>query len=273
MLNVRLIFKGMIIGLAKIIPGVSGSLLAVSLGIYNTAIEAISHPFQSFRKNIIFLTNVGLGILIAITLCSNVISYFLSKYFFLTLSLFIGFIVGTFPGLIKETNVKTRNDFITIGLVFLSILLLSSFRSADTFLYKNTFHDNLHVFFLGFIDAATMVIPGISGTAIFLLLGSYSFILNLFASLSNFSIFNLYFIPFIFFLSGLALGVILICKLMNYALQYRKKQTYLLILGFALSSIFLLLIDLFCYDMSIFESLFGIILFIIGYKISVRLNI
>jgi len=94
MINYKLILKGMVIGLAKIIPGVSGSLLAVSLGIYGIAIEAISHPFKNIKHNIIFLGNVGIGILFSITLCSNVVSYFLSNYFFLTVLLFIGFIVG-----------------------------------------------------------------------------------------------------------------------------------------------------------------------------------
>lgn len=273
MFNIKLIFKGMIIGLAKIIPGVSGSLLAVSLGIYNTAIKVISHPFQNMKNNILFLTNVGIGILIAITLCSNVISFFLSRYFFLTVILFVGFIVGTFPSIVKETSIQTKKDYIIIGIVILSIIILSSFRSVDNFSYQNTVYDNLYVFFLGFVDAATMVIPGISGTAIFLLLGSYSFILKLFGSLSNFSIFGSYFTPFCFFLLGLIVGVILVCKLMDYTLNYKKKQTYLFIFGFALSSIFLLLIDVFCYDVSILEVCFGIVLFIIGYKISVKLNI
>ena len=55
MIDCKLILKGMIIGLAKIIPGVSGSLLAVSLGVYAAAIEAISHPFRNIKHNILFI--------------------------------------------------------------------------------------------------------------------------------------------------------------------------------------------------------------------------
>ena len=270
MIDFKLIFKGMIIGLAKIIPGVSGSLLAVSLGIYSLAIDAISHPFRDFKQNLLFLGNVGIGVLFSIVLCSNIVSYFLSKYFFLTVLLFIGFILGTFPEIIKETHIETKKDYIVIALVTLFIFLLSNFRSSASFIYQNTISNNLYVFFLGFIDAATMVIPGISGTAIFLLLGSYSFILELFASLSNFPF---YFVPLLFFSFGLFVGVVLVSKLMNYALKYKKKETYLCIFGFALSSIFLLCMDLFSIDVSIYEFFLGSILFIIGYKISVRLNV
>lgn len=273
MINFKLILKGMIIGLAKIIPGVSGSLLAVSLGIYSIAIEAISYPFRNIKENILFLGNVGIGILISIVLCSNIVSFFISHYFFVTVLLFVGFILGTFPELINETRIETKKDYIVIGLIALLIFLLSNFRGSSNFIYENTFGNNLYVFFLGFIDAATMVIPGISGTAIFLLLGSYSFILDLFGSLSNVSTFFYYLVPLFFFAFGLFVGVILISKLMNYALQYKKKETYLCIFGFALSSIFLLCMDLFLVSTSIFEVILGIFLFIVGYKISIRLNI
>ena len=270
MIDYKLIFKGMIIGLAKIFPGVSGSLLAVSLGIYGVAIEAISHPFRDFKRNIILLGNVGIGVIFSIVLFSNIVSYFLSKYFFLTVLLFIGFILGTFPEIIKETYIETKKDCFIIALIAIFLFLLSNFRSSTTFIYQNTYFDNLYVFFLGFIDATTMVIPGISGTAIFLLLGSYSFVLELFASFVNFSS---YFVPLLLFLLGLFIGVILVSKFMNYALEYKRKSTYLCIFGFALSSIFLLCMDLFSMDASIYEVIFGIFLFMIGYKISVRLNI
>lgn len=273
MVNGKLIFKGMIIGLAKIIPGVSGSLLAVSLGIYSLAIEAISHPFRNFKYNICFLGNVGLGVLFSITLCSNIIAFFLSKYFFITVSMFIGFILGTFPTLFKETQIETRKDYFFVSIIAVLIFGLSCFRNPTLFAYQNNFSHNLYVCLLGFIDAATMIIPGISGTAIFLLLGSYSFVLELFSSLSDLSNFLSYIIPILSFSLGMFIGIIFVSKLMNYALKYRKKFAYLCIFGFALSSVFLLCIDLFSKTTSTFEILFGVVLFIIGYKVSVRLNV
>lgn len=273
MVDFKLIIKGMIIGLAKVIPGVSGSLIAVSLGIYGIAIQIISHPFQNIKHSIVFLGNVGIGVLISIALSSNIVSFFITKYFFVTVLLFIGFIIGTFPALIKETHIEDRKDYIVVLLIAILLFLISSFRNSATYFYENTFFNNLYVLFLGFIDAATMVIPGISGTAIFLLMGSYSFILDLFSSISNLSVFELYIIPLIFFGIGLSFGIIIVSKFMNYVLKYKKKETYLCIFGFALSSIILLFVDLFLTSFSIFELVVGFILFFVGYKISVRLNV
>lgn len=273
MVDFKLIIKGMIIGLAKVIPGVSGSLIAVSLGIYGVAIEIISHPFKNIKYSIIFLGNVGIGVLLSIVLSSSIVSFFITKYFFVTVLLFIGFILGTFPTLINETRMEGKKDYIIVILVAVLIFLLSSFRNSTIYIYENTIWNNLYVSLLGFIDAATMVIPGISGTALFLLMGSYSFILDLFSSISNLSVFSFYVMPLLFFGVGLFMGIIIVSKFMNYALKYKNKETYLCILGFALSSIVLLCVDLFFTSFSIFELIIGLILFFLGYKISVRLNV
>ena len=272
MINLKLIFKGMLIGLAKIIPGISGSLLAVSLGIYTVAIEAISHPFKKIKENIIFLGNVGLGVIVAISLFSGIISFFLERYFFLTVLLFIGFIVGTFPALFKEANICGKRDLIFIISVSFLIVFLSSFKSTNQFIYKNTLLNNFLVYIFGFIDASAMVIPGISGTAIFLLIGCYPFILHLFASFPFFMS-NSNFVCYILFGLGLFSGIIIISKLMNYAFKNYKRKTYLCIVAFAISSILLLLVDIFSISFLWSDLLFGIFLFFIGYRVSSFLNI
>ena len=80
-------------------------------------------------------------------------------------------------------------------------------------------------------------------------------------------------VPFCFFAFGLLIGIIIVSNIMNYVLKYKKHETYLCILGFAISSVLLLCMDLILLDVSIFEVLFSIILFIIGYKLSFRLNV
>lgn len=272
MIDLKLIYKGMLVGLAKIIPGVSGSLLAVSLGIYTIAIEAISHPFRNFKQNIIFLGNVGIGVVVSISLCSGIVSFFLNKYFFLTVILFMGFIVGTFPQLFKEANVSSKNDWLLVIGMTVFVFLLSSFKSTNEFIYENSLLNNLFVFLFGFIDAAAMVIPGISGTAIFLLIGCYPFILKLFASLPTIFM-NPDFICYISFGLGLFTGIIVVSKIMNYILKSHEKKTYLCITSFAISSILLLCVDLFSISITCFEFIVGIFLFVIGYKISSFLNI
>lgn len=272
MIDLELIFKGILIGLAKILPGVSGSLLAVSLGIYTIAIEAISYPFKDLKKNIIFLGNVGIGVLTSISFGSGIISFFLDRYFFLTILLFMGFIVGTFPKLFKEANISSKKDWLLIICVAIFIILLCSFKSTNEFVYTNNLLNNFLVYIFGFIDAAAMVIPGISGTAIFLLIGCYPFILYLFSSFPTFftgSNLNCY----ILFGLGLFSGIIIVSKIMNYAFKYHEKKTYLCIVAFALSSIFLLFIDIFNSSVLISDLFLGSFLFFVGYKISRFLNI
>lgn len=272
MIDLTLIFKGMLIGLAKIIPGVSGSLLAVSLGIYEIAIEMISHPFKNFKYNIVFLGNIGIGIVLSISVCSGLICFFLERYFFLTIILFMGFIMGTFPQLFKEANISNKIDWLFIVSVSLLIFTLSSFRGANQFIYTRNLLNNLYVFIFGFIDASSMVIPGISGTAIFLLLGCYQFVLGLFANVHTFFV-NSNYICYMLFAFGLFFGIIVVSKIMNFAFNHYKRKTYLCIVGFAISSVMLLGVDLISISCSGFELLFGLGLFFIGYKISRMLNI
>lgn len=272
MINFELIIKGFLVGIAKIIPGVSGSLLAVSLGIYNKAIDAISHPFNHFKDNIIFLGNVGIGVLIAIILFSNIVLYFLNRYFFVTVMLFTGFIIGSLSSFIRNVENLNKKNYLFIILLTLVIVFLSSFRNDFDFVYTNSFSNNIIVMLYGFIDATAMVIPGISGTAIFLLIGCYSFILNLFSSLSVVFFNGSNILPILLFFLGICIGIMVVSKIMHYMLEKHKKNTYLCIIGCALSSVILLFIDIFSMDFLLIEFIGGVFLFIVGYKFSYKLN-
>ena len=101
-----LLLKGFIIGIAKIIPGVSGALIAISFGIYEKAIKAISNFFENPINNFLFLFPIGLGVLLSISLTSGLILYFINNYYFPTILLFIGLIMGGIPSLIDNINIK-----------------------------------------------------------------------------------------------------------------------------------------------------------------------
>ena len=78
---IRYIIIGILIGIGKIIPGVSGAVIAISLGVYDKGIEAITHFKDDMRKNILFLGNIGMGVLIGIILFSKVINYLINNYY------------------------------------------------------------------------------------------------------------------------------------------------------------------------------------------------
>ena len=115
----NLIIKGFIIGLGKIIPGVSGSMLAISLGIYEEIIEKISSITKNFRKNIEYLAKISIGIILAIILTSKIIVKCLNHYYFPTMLLFIGLITGGIPNQLKKTKLKIGKTIISIIIIIL----------------------------------------------------------------------------------------------------------------------------------------------------------
>ena len=97
-----LFLKGIIIGIGKIIPGVSGSMLAISMGIYQRMIDSINNFFKDIKKNSMFLLKIGIGVLISIVFFSNIILKCLNNYYIITIFFFIGLIIGSFEDINNE---------------------------------------------------------------------------------------------------------------------------------------------------------------------------
>lgn len=258
--NMFTFIKGFIIGLGKIIPGVSGSLLAISLNVYEKCIDIISNIFKELKYNIKFLFLLCLGILLGIVFGSKIIYYFLTNYHVLTMCLFVGLIGGTIPNILNKVKIERRTDYFYIIIPFLLIYFLGFIQNGSITI-ENNFNGYLLVILLGFLDALTMIVPGVSGTAIFMIIGVYEFILLLFSNF--FSIF------IVFFLIGLVIGIILVSKFMNYCFKNFYKQIYLIIIGLTISSLVLLLKNTFIVEFSVLEFLFGVLLICFGIVASI----
>lgn len=259
-----LIIKGFLIGIGKIIPGVSGSLLAISLGVYGKAIDSLVNLLKNFKENIYFLGKLAIGVIIAIIFFSNVISYLLSNCYLYTMSLFIGLILGTVPSIVKKTKL-TIKSFKYLILSFLIIMFINFFKFEDSFSPDLSIFNLIIIFILGMLDAFTTVVPGISGTATFIMLGVYDFILWLFANpFSN---------PFftIFFGIGMLTGIIIASILMNKLLKRFPNQIYQVILGFTGFAIFILFRNIFSY-LTIFNFFISLFLVGIGFFLSTILD-
>lgn len=265
-----LIFKGIIIGIGQIIPGVSGGMLAITLGLYEKGIEIISNIFKNTKNNFHFLLMVGSGILLSVIFCSKLIKFSLIKFYLPTMLLFIGLIFGGVPSLIKKINnyneFNISNIMITV-VTFIIITILSLVNSGYSNNLNNIFGFIIFII-VGFIYAATMVIPGISGTAIMMLIGYYDIIINMISNLSNISItfsnLNIV-IPFSF---GLVLGIIYVSRFMDYILKKHEIKTHYFIMGLVSSSIFIMFIQTFKVHFDIISLIIGLLLLIIGYYIS-----
>ena len=104
--NIVLGIKGFVIGLANIIPGVSGGTLAITLGIYEKLIGVLTHFFKNWKENLKFLIPIGIGAVLSLLVFSNIIGYALEHYPVPTTLLFMGLILGGVPILLRKVKDK-----------------------------------------------------------------------------------------------------------------------------------------------------------------------
>lgn len=257
-------FKGIIIGISNVIPGVSGGTMAVSMGIYEKLVDSIGNFFRNFKKtfveNMKFLLPIALGAGIAIILFSKLITFLLADYTMQTQFAFIGLILGSLPFILKKSNEKGfKISYIIPGILTFSIgITLAIFElmgiTGQPIAYFNIdFVTIILLFVYGFISAASMVIPGISGSFILLLMGAYTAIMTAISTLNI-----LVLIPFAI---GVAVGIIACSKLISWLLNHFYGYTYYAIIGFVVGSLPAIFPG-FSFDIA---GLISIIIFILGF--------
>ncbi|MBT5856137.1 DUF368 domain-containing protein [bacterium] len=235
--TLKLFLSGAAIGIANLIPGVSGGTFAVILGVYDDIIEAVSNYLTAPEKRkqyTIFLARLGLGSILAIGLFSHLINWLLESAYPMTMSLFIGLILGSIPTLLKAHSdmTPTRSKIIMGIFGFLALVAMTLVperlpESAQVF--SSTGWTYIFLFISGFIAAATMIIPGISGSLVLLIMGSYFVILEAIRSM-NLTIIGIVGI-------GAIVGIISTAKGINWTLKRWPGHTYYLIIGLLLGSV------------------------------------
>lgn len=266
-----LFIKAFIIGLAKIIPGVSGAMLAIYLNVYEKILDAVTNFFSDWKKNIRFIVMFGIGFSLAIIFGSKIILYLFSSNRFITFMFFIGLIMGGTYNFNKRINY----DFKSIVLVLIITIAFSGLyfiKFNGSYILKNSFYDNLVFFFGGVIDIFASLVPGISGTSLLMALGIYDNVLLLISSSLNINYvlnnMNLY----VSYLLGMFLSFIFNAYFINYFLKKYKNISYVIILGLAISSILNLLIIVFKNSFTFIQFVIGVLLLIIGMLISTILD-
>ena len=276
MKNLLLILKGMIIGVANIIPGVSGGTLMITLGLYEEVINTISHFFKNFKKNLRFIIPLAIGMVISILLLSKVISVCLDKYPFPTTFFFIGLILGGIPILWKRTSKakKKFSNWMIFVITFSIVLTFAFLKSGDFTVDFNSLTPFGYgiLFIVGIISAATMVIPGISGSFVLMLLGYYEPIINTIKDLTNFSMLGHNLLILIPFGIGIIVGIVLIAKLIEYLLNKYPVKTYYGVLGFVLASLVAIIKPVLNISPSIMEMVISVVLVILGGIIAYKLG-
>lgn len=260
-----LILKGFIIGIAKIIPGVSGAVIAISFGIYEKLINIISRPLHIKFNDLKFLSFLFIGAALGIGVFCKIVKFCIDNCYLPTMLLFLGLIIGGTPNILNEIKNKRKfSNMFSFAICFTLFYLIINLQSGY---YFN--HNSFIYFIIGSIESLTTIIPGISGTAVFMALGLYNTLLTIFEEMSNFTIgLN----TLILFLSGFIISTVLIAKIINYIFKHKREIAYCCVFGFMSSSLLVMLINSFTEPFTIIELLFGICLFIFGLFLTNKIN-
>ena len=176
------IIKGFFLGVANIIPGVSGGTIAITMGVYEDIISSITGFLKDPKKSIKTLLPIGIGAVLSILLISKLISFCLDRFPAPTTLFFIGLIVGGIPLLTKKVKgVKITPLYAILFLITFSIIMVMTFSEAggaNLDLANINLGMILLLVLIGMIAAGCMVIPGISGSFVLMLLGAYKPIIS-----------------------------------------------------------------------------------------------
>ncbi|MDE7322818.1 MAG: DUF368 domain-containing protein [Lachnospiraceae bacterium] len=273
----------MVIGIANVIPGVSGGTMMVSMGIYDKLILVLTHFIRRMKEAIALLVPIAIGMLLSIAIFAKIFSEFLFPRFPLQTNLFfIGLILGGIPviyGKVKGNSIRLA-QIIAFALLFVTVVGFALIgegggSSADiSFSVVNV----IKLFGVGIIAAATMVIPGVSGSMIMMILGYYNTIIdtiNAFINaLKDFDIPAVLdtFVVLVPFGIGVVVGVVAVAKMIEFMLKKFPLVTYWAIIGLIVASPFAILIMMEAGTVGVIEIVTGVVLLVVGFFISLKLG-
>jgi putative membrane protein len=274
------ILKGMVIGGANVIPGVSGGTLAVSMGVYETIIYGINGIFKHPIKVLKELWPFILGMLLGIVCSVYIVSFLFEAAPIPTATFFVGLVLGALPTIIPKVEGKSLDfkDFILFTILAALILFLPAFSSGTEADLGNGITSYFIMFGLGFIASATMVVPGVSGSMVLMALGFYSFIMttisNCVTSLVTFdgaSILATFKILLPFGI-GVVAGIIGMSKVIQKLLSKYPKMVYWGMIGLIVASPFPIILNMNFTGINIITVIISTILLAVGMFIASRLS-
>lgn len=179
------VLVGAVIGIGGILPGVSGGVMAVSLGLYKPMIDALAGFFKSPKKSFLFLLPIIIGSALGFLLGAAVLSRVMERWYTQVMWLFLGLVAGGLPSYIKEANgrgFKRRYLIATVfGAALASLMLL--LRDTDPHAAEAAALTPLMALASGAVVSVGAVIPGVSTSFILMYLGWYRAMMDAFAGM------------------------------------------------------------------------------------------
>ena len=228
------ILCGVVIGIAEIIPGVSGGTLAVLLNIYDKMIGAISRLTKNLKKNLLFLVPLVLGMGIGIFAFSFIISFLLKPFPMAVNFFFLGLVIGIIPMLLRKAletpfkGVSLLGFVVMFGVMVLLAVVSSQSGESAGVIEQIDFPLAVRLCLVGALAAVCMILPGISGSMIMVIFGTYETVVN---AVKNLNILMLLPVGI-----GVLIGLLFGAKLVDYCLHRFPQFTYFAILGLVAGS-------------------------------------
>ena len=246
-----LYFKGLLMGAADIVPGVSGGTMALITGIYKELISSIDQislkqigllqkeGFTAFWKGVngSFLLPLFLGIASGIIFLSGAITYLLDQHPILLWSFFFGLILASIYVLIKQFSLKTFTHYSLLFLGFIIAFGITQLKPAGAS------NNLLYLFFSSMIAIIAMILPGISGAFIFILLGVYKEVLATVKGAItvlldfNWISFKAVYTRVVVIGLGIVIGLKLFSRLLTWLFNHKKEATLSVLIGFMIGAL------------------------------------
>lgn len=254
---ILLALKGIAIGIANAVPGVSGGTIAVIVKIYDKLLEAITPNIKKLIKNLPFLVPVGSGMLIGILAAAKLLGFLFEEHNVPTQMFFVGVVIGSMPMIYKECTVEKKLSAVCIAPFAAGILVMAAMAflspAESTVAGSLDLGGGIMLFISSVLAAVAMIIPGISGALIMKVLGAYDTVIG---ALNNFD-----FAILIIVAVGVILGIFIAAGVISMLLKKFRRGTYCLISGLIIGSVPSIFPSNFAFDA---QGIIGIVMLIIG---------
>lgn len=240
---------GAFLGISIIAPGISGSIMAVMMGIYDELISIISNPFKNLKKNIIYVFPMGIGAVISVLLLINALDFLFAHYTVPAYLLFMSLILGSVPSVVEEARQETikKRYFIGTAVAFafaLSIGILSKSGTLIPIDTSNVLNTSMRIYLpvCGFVSGMMSMLPGMSISMLLMMFSVYEPLLKLAKSAMNFERwFSSEWVSEIIVICTIAAaflcGMVLFSNVTKRVLKKHHSFGFLMILGFMTGSI------------------------------------
>lgn len=258
MKQVVTLLQGVALGIAEIIPGVSGSTIALLMGIYDDFIDLLYQGTELARIGALWLIRkkkwsdvlaqikairwqfgilLGIGMVAAIASLASIITVLLVQYPAYVFAFLLGLTPPTMAIVYHQISKPTTRDYLITGataLTFLTVFMLNSQTTSVTNPHP------VHLFLGGMVAVSTMVLPGVSGSFMLLVLGLYNFVLGLIAQVTSGTVTPQILTSLLILTAGMGTGFLTTVRVLKVAFESYKNQLMSFLLGLLVASWYVL---------------------------------